>query len=130
MPSSLELTDLPANYRNYAAGEGRPILMAFSDLDAIYPRLRAVTLAGLPAAFAMIEPAEQQMRALSASAAWDDRKKKFLGLCTLRAMASFGHSPLRVKRAIPHPSFSRGEVYQIAEYEPLPLVRTDSRVTE
>jgi hypothetical protein len=121
MNRSLSADELPANYRNYAVGDGQPILAAFSDLDALYPRLRAVTLAGLPASFAMIEPAEREMRKLSHLPAWDDRKKKFLGLCTLYAMSFFGHAPLRVKRAIPHPSFSRGEVYQIADYEPVPL---------
>lgn len=55
---------------------------------------------------------------------WNDRLKKFLGFCTSRAMAHFGHAPLRIKRAIRHPSFTRGEVYEIQNYEPVDLAYT------
>jgi hypothetical protein len=120
VPAALALSALPANYHAYAQGDGKAVFDAFADLPAVYPAMRAITLAGLPAAFAIIETAETEMRRANPSAAWDDRLKKFLGFCTAKAMALYGHAPMRTKRAIPHPSFTRGEVYVIAEYEPLP----------
>lgn len=123
----LTLDDLPANYHAYAQGPGKPVFDAFRDLNAVYPALRSVTLAGLPAAFAMIELAERELRSADHSACWDDRLKKFLGFCTARAMARYGHRALGTKRAIPHPSFSRGEVYEVADYQPLSLRQTPSR---
>lgn len=115
----LSLADFPANYHEYAQGAGKPVLDAFADLPAIYPALRAITLAGLPAAFAMIERTEEEMRRANPDAQWDDRLKKFLGFCTAKAMARFAHAQMGTKRSIPHPAFSRGEVYVIAEYQPL-----------
>lgn len=116
---TLTLADLPANRRAYAQGEGRPVFEAFADLDAVEPLLRVVSLAGLPGAFAMIELAEARLRVVNPAAGWTDRLKMFLGFCTARAMDILGYPPRHIKRAIPHPSFSRGEVYEVPGYQPL-----------
>src|SRR4051812_42675603 len=97
IPNKLDLSDLRPNYRNFAVGVGKPVMDAFADLPAIYPALRAISLAGLPAAFAMIEPVETEMRKASPPMMWTDRLKMFLGVCTLKAMGLYGHPPKGIK---------------------------------
>lgn len=125
---SLTASDLPPNYRAYALGSGKPVLDAFADLPAVYPALRSISLAGLPAAFAMIERVEIEMRKTDLTMMWNDRLKMFLGLCTLKAMALYGHRAKGIKRAIPHPAFNRGEVYDIQGYVHIPHARIGADV--
>ena len=116
----LEVSDLRPNYRGFAMGAGKPVLAAFADLPSVYPAMRAISLAGLPAAFAMIERVEiecaRSIQKFSGSVA--SRSSSGSAHCGRWRCMAFSE---RHQAVDPHPSFSRGEVYEINDYAPIPL---------